>query len=209
MNRLLIYYSFIVVSIMVVTGFAGAQTTPQLITAILFFPLGFYFLLRIIPRQNRAIVLPDQEPTTKAKAKGGKVEKLKKEKYDFDRRAFVKLIGSAGVTVFLFSLFTKRAQAAFFGSVPGPGTVALKDTAGNKIDPAEKHPTDGYKISQLDDSTPAYYGFVNKDGNWFIMREESSGDYRYANDTSTGVGSFATGWTNRAGHTYNYFDSIF
>jgi hypothetical protein len=208
MTRIIIYYNFIIVSIMVVTGFTGAQTTPQLITAILFFPLGFYFLLQIIPRQNRAIILPEAPKDKKKKKETGqKIEKLKKEGYDFDRRSFLKLIGSAGVTVFLFSLFTKRAQAAFFGSVPGPGTVALKDTAGNQIDPAVKQPTDGYKINQLDDSTPAYYGFTNKDGNWFIMKEDSSGNYRYANDSSSGESDFPTAWTDRALHDYYYFDN--
>lgn len=216
MTRLIIYYNFIVVSIMVVTGFAGAQTIPQLITAVLFFPLGFYFFLQIIPRQNRAIILPDAAETKKSKKKEGEegavdeeeeveIEKLKKEGYDFDRRAFIKLIGSAGVTVFLFSLFTKRAQAAFFGSVPGPGTVALKDSSGNQIDPAEAHPTDGYRISQLDDSTPAYYGFTNKDGEWFIMKEDSSGNYEYTKGTT----DFPTNWTNRASLTYDYFYNTF
>lgn len=218
MNRLLIYYNFIVVAIMVVTGFVNAQSVPQLLTAVLFFPLGFYFLLRIIPRQSHAIILPEagkkkkgktskdgEKDEEEEKTSEGKVEKLKKEGYDFDRRAFIKLIGSAGVTVFLFSLFTKRAHGAFFGSVPGPGTVALKDTSGNKIDPAEKHPTDGYKINQLDDSSPAFYGFTNKDGAWFIMKEDSSGNYRYAKGST----DFPTNWTNRSSLTYDYFDNVF
>jgi len=60
---------------------------------------------------------------------------------DIDRRQFLKLISSAGLTLFLFSIFAKRAQAAFFGSVPGSGTVALKDTTGTPIDPAIKTPS--------------------------------------------------------------------
>ena len=62
------------------------------------------------------------------------------------------------MTVFLFSIFTKRAQAAFFGSVPGPGIVGLKDSSGVRIDPAKHHPTDGYKINRIDDdSLPSNY----------------------------------------------------
>ena len=118
---------------------------------------------------------------------------------------FLKLIGSAGLSLFMFTLFTKRAEAAFFGSVPGPGTVSIKDSAGNKIDPSEKQPTDGYKITELDDSVPAYYGFINKDGAWFIQKEDSNGSYRY----TKGPSGFTTSWTNRASLTYDYFDNVF
>jgi hypothetical protein len=130
-----------------------------------------------------------------------------KEKFDIDRRTFLKLIGSAGMTLFLFSIFTKKAQAAFFGSNPGPGIVGIKDSEGTLIDPAIKHPTDGYKIAELDDSTPAYYGFVDKDGNWFIMKE-ASGQYKYYKKLPTDD-DFGTEWPNRGGFSYQYFDAIF
>ncbi len=104
------------------------------------------------------------------------------------------------------AMFTKKAQAAFFGSVPGPGTVAIKNSAGVQIDPAEAHPTDGYEITEIDDtSSPAYYGFLKKNGYWYIMKEDSTGAYRY----SKGTTAFTTNWTNRASLTYDYFNSIF
>lgn len=125
---------------------------------------------------------------------------------DQDRRKFIKLIGSAGISVFMMSLFTKKAQAAFFGSVPGPGTVSLKDPeTGLQISPAIRTPTDGYKISQIDDSTPAYYGFVNKTAEWFIMREDSGGNYRYTKGSS----DFQTNWNSRAALSYSTFDVVF
>jgi hypothetical protein len=131
---------------------------------------------------------------------------------DRDRRLFLKLIGSTGFSLFLMSLVSKKAEAAFFGSVPGPGTVALKDSLGEPIDPAEKQPTDGYKIAQLDDSSDpdyAYYGFVDKDGNWYVQRETltgaNTGDYRYFK----GASNFSTNWTGRDGLGYGEFDSIF
>lgn len=153
----------------------------------------------MIPKKKKKLVNKEEE-----------VEELSLEpdrvtNLDIDKRAFIKLIGSAGLSVFLLSIFTKNAQAAFFGSVPGPGTVALKDTTGAQIDPAKHHPTDGYKISQLDDSVPAYYGFTEKGGAWFIMREDASGNYRYAK----GASSFSTNWTNRASLTYDYFENVF
>lgn len=206
-----LYYGFIVVTIMTISGLVGAKNTPQLISGVIFLPLAGYFILRVLPKKRQAINIPAivLEPKN---LKQLKKQVLKKDqspeklpRIDVDRRQFLKLIGSAGLVLFLFSIFAKKAEAAFFGSVPGPGTVALKDTAGVQIDPAQLHPTDGYKISQLDDSSPAFYGFVRKDGAWFIMKEDSSGNYRYTKGATT----FSTNWTNRASLTYDYFDVIF
>jgi len=100
----------------------------------------------------------------------------------------------------------KSAQAAFFGSVPGPGTVSVKNIAGDTIDPAEKLPTDGYTITEVDDSgTDSYYGFVDKTGAWYITKEFATGAYRYAK----GATGFTTNWGNRTSLTYDYFDNVF
>jgi len=218
MKRLLAYYGFIITSVIVALGFLTARDPAQLIGATLFYPLAVYFFLAIAPRRNKAIHLPKIQVLPKESLP----EKQTIEEgrfipgFDFDRRMFLKLIGSAGLSVFFFSLFTKKAEAAFFGSVPGPGTVSLKDTSGTKIDPAVKQPTDGYRINQLDDTSSAtysYFGFTNKDGDWFIMRETTSGanvgDYRYYKK-KTADGSFSTEWPNRATLSpYDYFDVIF
>lgn len=212
MKKLLIYYNFIIISLLVVIGFISAQTPAQLVSAILFFPLFIYFAIKVFPRKAHAIVLPEKAPIElkaekidpKLKLDKGTVQ-LKKEGVDIDRRAFLKIIGAAGFSLFFFAMFTKKAEAAFFGSVPGPGAVTLKDTAGNKIDPAVKQPTDGYNITDIDDSTPAYYGFVDKDGNWFIQKEGTSGDYRYVKGSS----SYTSNWSNRASLSYDYFSNVF
>jgi len=206
MKKILIYYNFVIVSVIVVAGFLTASTTTQLVVAILFFPLLAYFAIKVFPRSSRAVNLPTEAKVVVLdKETMPEVAKLKKAGVDIDRRAFLKLIGTAGISLFMFSLFTKRAEAAFFGSVPGPGTVSIKDSAGNKIDPAEKKPTDGYNITDVDDSSPAYYGFLNKSGAWFIQKEGTSGDYRYVKGSS----NYSTNWTGRAGLTYDYFDNVF
>lgn len=211
MKRFLTYYSFIIVSLMVVVGFLSVNSLPQLASAIFFFPLFAYFAVRIFPRRTKAVNLPIKKLLVPAVSVEGvkedkEITKLKKEGVDVDRRMFLKLIGSAGLSLFLFSVFTKRAEAAFFGSVPGPGTVSIKDASGNKINPSERQPTDGYKITDIDDSSPAYYGFVNKDGAWFIQKEDTAtGAYRYVKGTS----SYSTNWTGRAGLSYDYFDNVF
>lgn len=210
MRKVLIYYNFILVSFIIIFGFLSVTSYVQLSAAILFFPLFVYFAVRVFPRRIKAVNLPAKAVLLPVSGKTGEKEdkevvKLKREGVDIDRRMFLKLIGSAGLSLFLFSVFTKRAEAAFFGSVPGPGVVSIKDSAGVKIDPAEKHPTDGYNITDLDDSSPAYYGFVNKSGNWFVMKEDSSGAYRYAKGTS----GYSSNWTNRASLGYDYFDNVF
>lgn len=208
-KKAIIYYNFIVVTTMVVSGFFSTQSSPQLISAILFSPIALYFWLLVVPKKNKAVAIYSTPKLPKTQ-KPVELKRLPdKAKVDADRRMFLKLIGSAGASLFLFALFTKKAEAAFFGSVPGTGTVALKDTSGTQIDPAIKQPTDGYKISGIDDSSPAYYGFVNKDGDWFIMRETSGGEYKYYKKTALD-NDFTTDWPNRATLTpYEYFDSIF
>lgn len=207
MKKFITYYSFIIVSLMVITGLISATTTSQLISASIFYPLFIYFGLSVWPKK-RYVITPKPETSTKKdliSAIDGQVIATKGN-YDLDRRAFLKLIGSAGATVFFFSMFSKKAEAAFFGSMPGSSsTVTLKDSTGTAIDPAIKSPTDGYRITQVDDSDPAYYGYVNKTGNWFIMKEDNTGGYRY----TKGHNSFSTNWTNRADLSYDYFDTTF
>lgn len=210
LGGLFLYYSFVAVAIMSISGLVGAKNIPQLISGVFFLPLLWYFATLVLPKKKKAINIPVSlvelkelsQPKRKVELKKTPVTKL--PKIDIDRRQFLKLIGSAGLTVFMFSIFAKKAQAAFFGSVPGPGTVAVKDSGGNLVDPAISTPTDGYKITEIDDSTPAYYGYLDKAGKWFIMKE-STGAYRYVK----GASSFTTNWTNRAALSYDYFDAVF
>jgi hypothetical protein len=125
---------------------------------------------------------------------------------DVNRRLFLKLIGGASVSAFMMSIFTDKTHAAFFGSMPVPGAMSVKNSAGELIDPAEKQPTDGYEIAEIDDTdTPAYYGFIHKTGAWYISREDANGSYRY----TKGMTDFPTNWTDRTTLTYDYFDNVF
>lgn len=214
MWKILIYYNFILLAIMSISGFLGARNYSELLSAVLFLPLLIYLLRSILPSKKQALILPEIVPSeivssskkiTKKKTPEVAVPLKLERNFDRDRRMFIKLIGSAGLSLFLLAIFTRRAHGAFFGSVPGPGTVALKDTTGTQIDPAAEHPTDRYKISELDDSSPAYYGFVDAGGAWYILKEDSAGAYRYAKGSS----SFSTNWTNRASLFYDYYHNVF
>ncbi len=211
-RKIHLHYNFTLVSLIIIIGFLSATNITQHIATLVFSPLLLYFAFRILPQKKKGALPATQEPVIEGVPEiveplipEEEVVSLHEQHVDVDRRMFLKLIGSVGASVFLFALFTKKAEAAFFGSVPGPGVVSLKDSLGNKIDPAIKLPTDGYKIAQLDDSVPAYYGFVDKTSAWYIMREDSTGAYRFVK----GAASFSSNWANRTALTYDYFSVIF
>jgi len=69
--------------------------------------------------------------------------------------------------------------------------------------------TGAYFLADEDaDTSTQYYGYVRPDGTWYIQRiTTNSGDnlYRYYLATT----DYATGWTNRASHTYDYPHEVF
>lgn len=65
-----------------------------------------------------------------------------------------------------------------------------------------------YRISDQAVGTTSYYGYVDKDGNWFIMKSVITGavtNYTYARGTT----DYATNWTGRAGLSYSNFATCF
>ena len=64
-----------------------------------------------------------------------------------------------------------------------------------------------YMISDVDDaSNPKYYGFADREGGWYILKEDTTDKtYRYCKGTS----DYTTNWTNRASSTYDYPFNIF
>lgn len=205
-KKLVTLYAFVISSFLVFSGIINATNISELITAILFSPLAFYFTILMIPKKaSRAVIDMDEVMDIIPDS----IKKIKNPDYDPERRKFLKLIGAAGGSLFLMTIFTKKAEASFFGSMPGPGTIAVKNSSGTLIDPSEKHPTDGYNITEIDDSgIDTYYGYINKDGAWFIRKELSTGAYRYVKGASDFT-NVTTGWPNRINLTYDYFNIIF
>ena len=204
-RRALIYYCFVITVTVVSISFLSALNFPQLISSLVFSPMAVYFLILVLPRRKTAFPIPILR---KAPSKAKVLESLvaPTEKVDTDRRNFLKLIGSAGILAVIFGLFSRRSGVpSFIGNADTGEPITLKDASGNVINPAENSPTSGYSISQIDDSIPAYFGFVNKDGAWFIMREGEDGAYLYAK----GVNNFTTNWESRAKLKYDYFDRIY
>ncbi len=87
------------------------------------------------------------------------------------------------------------------------GSVAVDsvvNSSGDNVPPATEANQDilaRYRISDIDDP---YYGYLDKDGNWYIMKMDGI-SARY----SRGDSDYATNWANRLSLTYDYFDAIF
>lgn len=64
--------------------------------------------------------------------------------------------------------------------------------------------TSKYKISDLEESTTSYFGFLAPDGSWYILKLTAT-EARYAKGTS----GYTTSWTGRAGLSYDYYNNIF
>ena len=211
---LLTYSSFVIACFVVIMAFITATTYLQLAVAILLYPVLVYFAFKIFPRKVMITPLknPIITPIQSFMGSEQKVEEDKRENLgvsDIDKRLFLKIIGGTGISLFLFSIFNKRAKNLFFKNLPASGNsgrVVLEDTSGNKINPAQSGPTDGYTISEVEDNMIAFYGFTNKEGAWFIMKQDTDvGSFRY----SKGNLNFSENWANREKLKYDYFSSVF
>ena len=207
MRKTLTYSSFATASMAVVGTFLTSRTYTQLGVAVLLFPLLAYFAYRLFVRKTKKApaiaVQPPVTPAKKVEVETAKPQREGRGITDIDKRDFLKMIGAAGVSFFLFSIFSKKSGPSLFGN---DAESTLKDSTGNKIDPAERQPTDSYQISEIDDDFIAFYGFTDKDGAWYIMKENpDNGSFRYAK----GGLNFNDNWTNRENLKYDYFHNIF
>lgn len=214
MRKALTYSSFAITSLLVVLVFITATTYSQLGLAIAIYPLIIFFAYKLfIVKKRIAPQIAYQPPPVPPVIPAGQTEtestKLKMEDVsisDIDKRAFLKVIGATGLSFLLFSLLNRRADSLFLGGQStGTGIASLTNDEGTKISPAERHPTDGFQISEIDDRDIVFYGFINTYGAWYIMREEDDGSFRYAK----GESDFPTNWDRRDGHTYDYYHRVF
>lgn len=195
-KRALVYYCFIVTTTVVAVSFLSSQSFPQVVSSLLFSPMAIYFLILVWPHRKGALPLKKSE---------FKLLPATEPKVDVNRRDFLKLIGSAGILALILGLFGRRGGIPNLLGNVNLESVTLKDPSGNVINPAQDSPTDGYSISQVDDSSPSYFGFVKKGGGWFIMREGEDSSFRYVK----GEANFGANWVNRNRLDFNYFDKVF
>lgn len=209
MQKIATYSGFVTAALADAAIFMTTTTYVQLvIAAILYIPLA-YFAFTLFPRKTRGTdtyINPDQIDRLVDQIPPEHLESQGVEIVDIDKRAFLKLIGATGLSLFLYSLFTKRAEGLFLGRAADSGVTAIEDTSGNKINPAKHQPTDDYKISEVDYGIFTYYGFIDRVNGWFIMKEDvGAGSFRYIK----GDGNFALNWDNRENLNYDYFNRVF
>ncbi|HET7099356.1 MAG TPA: hypothetical protein VFI61_03940 [Patescibacteria group bacterium] len=203
-DKILTGSSFLIATFMVVLAFVSVTSYLQLATAAVLYIVLVYIAHITLPKKARKV---KKTVTTTTEVE---IVQPKKEDWsiaDIDKRAFLKLIGVTGISLFLYSIFVKKGETPFFRSATGVnGAVSIQDSQGKTINPAEKEVTDGYKITEVDDSVLTYLGFTNKDGAWLIMREDTvNGSFRYARGDS----NFPKNWSTHENLNYDYFSSTF
>lgn len=206
------YFAFAVACLAVTIAFVTATTYIQLVIAITLYPLLIFFVFKAFPRQAKAQALRKPaisaiEPSAKPAEVIEKTKKGNESVSDIDKRTFLKLIGATGISFFLISIFGRRAESLLFGQnftqTPIPTSNNLRN---NQDSVAAVSPTEGYKISEIDDNIIGYYGFTNPTGEWFIMKEDpNTGSFRYTKGNS----DFPGNWNKRENLKYDYFYNVF
>lgn len=186
--------------------FVTAKSLDQLAIASLFYPPLAYFIFKYFPVRTRQTVVANRSPDPASPVASSAPVTEVEEVVDTDKRAFLKLIAAAGLSYFIYSLFSRRPEAMFFDRAVESGTLTLTDSTGHKINPAERQPTDGYQISQIDEGEVIYSGFTNKSGGWYIMKGDmTTGSFRYVR----GESNFPDSWSRRDQLGYDYFYNVF
>ena len=200
-KKKVLFIVVIVIAILLISiAFVTSTTYTQLAIASLLYPPLAYFAFKNFPgkrnrKETKRLVL---ESKTKSKAKRESVEIV-----DIDKRAFLKMLGAAGFSFFIFSLFTRRVEDFILNKNSGNNSFGNPNDVRN-TSPVE--PTEGYRVTEISTEEYNYYGFVNKEGNWYIMREDpTAGSFRYVK----GDLNFSKGWVVRDGLEYDYFHNVF
>lgn len=217
MTKTISYTGLIIVTLFVVMLFVTSKSYTQLYAAILLYPVLTYVTLKVFPRVDQTEYFTTTEPTNTVAVKAPEkmtknlkvdVPREKVEIVDIDKRTFLKLIGTAGVSFFLFSLLGRRAEDYIFNKTQGLGlNLQQNSTPDLNMSPqGGSLPGNEYKISEIDDGLVSFYGFVNKNGNWLIMKANTQeNSFRYAK----GETRFSKFWGNRISLKYDYYHNLF
>lgn len=206
------YSGFIALTALVVLLFTTTKNYYQLLLAVsLYIPFA-YFALHLFPRRK---VIEEYDSEIPDIASGEKTSTMLEPDHDkidindINKRAFLKLIGAAGLSYFIFSLIGRRSDMFIPGGSQksdASEATTIGDTSGKKIDPAERQPMDGYRICEINDDVISFYGYTNKDGAWIIMREDTENNsFRYIR----GEAGFRENWDRRESLVYDYYHNVF
>jgi len=208
MSKTLTYSGFAIASLLVILAFLTAKNYTQLAIAVILYPALAYFYLKILSRKTRKV--PTFTIKIPARSSAQKAEEVRREKVevaDIDKRTFLKFIGATGLSFFIFSLLGRRVETLLFGKTLESGTTTSPGSpAGGEVGTIGSLSASGYRISEIDDGIISYYGFINQDGDWLIMREDTeTSSFRYARGDS----GFSRKWSSRENLKYDYYHNLF
>lgn len=196
MSKTISYTSIIIGSIIVIFMFVTSKTYVQLGLAAILYPLLAYFILKVSEQGTQetpeaTIQMPSRPVQT---VQDSSLEQV--EVADVDKRTFLKFLGAAGLSFFVFSILGRRVDSLLFGG---------RSQNGQTIQ--EANPMEGFKISEVaDDGIISFYGFVNQESGWLIMRQDNDiSSFRYAKGDS----NFTSNWANRENLKYDYYSKLF
>ena len=201
-NKKLLIVIIAVAIIMVAVSFVTSTTYTQLAISSLLYPPLAYFAFRFVPKKagdagNKVKEKVVVEVETKKESERSAVEIV-----DIDKRAFLKMLGAAGFSFFIFSLFTRKVEDLLINK----GGGRTSDSGGAGTAAPTVSPTEGYKVTEIATEDFNYYGFVNMEGNWYIMKEDPTvGSFRY----SKGDTNFSSGWGKKSRLKYDYYHEVF
>ncbi|HJY98369.1 MAG TPA: hypothetical protein VJ227_01500 [Patescibacteria group bacterium] len=208
MGKTLTYSGFLISAFLVIFAFVTAKTYTQLAIAVLLYPLIAFFALKLFPRKTNGVsnVTTAVQISPRPYPKAEDTDNHRVEVADVDKRTFLKLIGAAGLSFFIFSLLGRRVETLLFGKAMQSRVDELGGAPSTETSPTTGSPTEGYRIAEIEDGVITYYGFTNKSGGWLIMKEVTdSSSFRYAK----GESDFPGNWANRENLKYDYFYNLF
>ncbi len=209
-RKTITYSTFFIVAILIVLAFITAKNYTQLALAVVVYPILVYFAYRIFMRGDSIMPEVSLQPPTLGKPFEEKVTpKPPKENVqviDVDKRTFLKFVGAAGISFFLFSLLGRRVEELLWGRNLGSSFPGFGNNLDSQINANERQ-SDEYQISEIDEEGIfTFYGFTKRGGAWFIMKEDpETGTFRYAK----GDQDFLTNWENRLNLKYDYYHNLF
>lgn len=206
-------YSFVCSILILIVDLLSIKRFGNFVLVVMLIPVPLVLILEFIKKikDKKSKILINQKSTEIIKVD----DPSETENIDESKRKFLKLLAGTGLTTFLlYVLSPKKISAAFFGNgTGGSGNVYLKDSDGNKISPAVNSPTDGFGICDIATvETNNYYGYIDKNGRWYILKENSSGSsYQYASriNNVTITDGYLVAWSGKSDLTYGNFSDAF
>lgn len=214
MQKILIYTGFIAGGIAVIAAFVTSTTYIQLGIAILLYLPLTYFAFRTFGSTasgagislNKPLISVQVPAIKSAPEEDAAARHKRVEVADIDKRTFLKLIGATGISFFVFSFLGRRIDSLLFGNSQNANNSQM-----NTINPSSQTNQtgsfmDGYKITDIDEGVTSYYGFINQEGAWLVMRQDTQTNaFRYAK----GPSGFTENWIAREKLQYDYFYKLF